>query len=437
MFIERSAGKIRLVRTLFVVLAALPCAGVAGWAAYRLSSMHQAAIQLDAGRLLGVPVELGGLRHLRPGGLWLDRCVLRSPDGAVAVAVEKIEIETSAEEVRVRVPTVGCSPEAAAVLAGIVSRWLTEPLRFPRAWVIDVGEVAWQVDGRAGTGRGAKPVRVECVAVGPDRALRIVRPGSGEEDGDEVRVIVRGPGAAADRTVAEVHAAIRGSVPWSIIRAVVGAAPVGRLPLPAAALVRGSLEATATAAGWSGVARGDIDAIELADIDGLYRCAGEAAIGVGRLEWSADRLTRLDANLAVIRGRIDQALLDTLVNAAGCRPGPAHQSLGGERLRAFDDLAATIAIDAQGVHLQAAPDRRGALVRRQGLSLVDEPAAAVPFDRLAWLLAPTPTPAVPAVPGAAWLLSVMPPLRTAVPTAPEATGAERPRTGSTGQRADF
>lgn len=433
MFIERSAAKIRLVRTLFVLLAAVPCAGLAGWAAYRHSSIHHAAIQVEAERLLGVPVELGSLRHLRPGGLWLARCTLRSADGTAAVAVEKIEIETSADEVRVRVPAVACSSQAATLLAGIASRWLMEPLRFPRAWVIDVGALEWDVAGREPPARGAVPVRVECVAVGKDRAVRIVRRGEGEADGDEVRVIVRGPGAGLGRAVAEVHAAVERPVPWSIIRAVVGDAPVGRLPLPAAALVRGSLEATATAAGWSGDARGEIDAIDLAGVDGLYRCAGEATVGVGRLEWSADRLTRLDATCAVIRGRIDQALLDALVAAVGCRPGPAHRSLGGERLRAFDDLAFTVAIDGRGLRLQAAAGRGGALVRRQGLSLVDEPADTVPLDRLAWLLAPAPTPAVPAAPGSAWLLSVMPP----APAAAEATGAERPRTGSAGRRGDF
>jgi hypothetical protein len=315
-------------------------------------------------------------------------------------------------------------------LVGIVSRWLAEPLRFSRAWVIDVEALAWDVDGDGRTARAAKPVRVECVAVGQDRAVRVVR----QADGDEVRVIVH---AAAGGAVAEVHASIAEPVPWSIVRAVVGASSVGRLPLPAAALVSGSLHATATAAGWSGAARGDIEAVDLAALEGAYRCSGEAAIDVIHLEWAADRLTALDAACSVIRGRIDQTLLEALVATVGCRPGPAHRSLGGEPIRAFDDLGVAVAIDGRGLRVRALPDRQGALVRRQGLSLVDEPGGAVPLDRLAWLLAPRPGPTMPAVPGSAWLLSIMPSASAAPPPAAETPGAERARTGSAGQRSDF
>lgn len=437
MFIERSAAKIRLVRTLFILVAVMPCAVLAGWAAFRHSAACREGLRLEAERLLGVSVAIDAVRHLRPGGFRCRGCTLRAAGGAELV-VGEVEIEATPAEVRLRIPKLGCSPAAAGMLASIARGWLTEPVRFTRAWVIDVDRLTWDVPGGAGAARGPHVLRVECVAAGASRAVRVVRPAAGDA-ADEVRVIVHEPAPVAGADLADVHAQVAVPVPWPIVRALVGPSAAAGLPFGAAAMVSGTCAATARQPGWTGHGHGRIDGIDLATVGGRYRLAGEAAIDIERLEWADDRLGRLAARVTAGRGKVDQSLLDALVGVAGCRPGPAHRSLGGESIRPFDDLDAGVAIDGDGVTIAARPGR-GGLFGHQGLSLVDEPAAAIPLDRLAWLLAPTPGPAVPVAAGSAWLLSVMPAGSAEPAAAAQERRAAEPRTGgrgSPGPRGDF
>ena len=67
-------------------------------------------------------------------------------------------------------------------------------------------------------------------------------------------------------------------------------------------------------------------------------------------------------------------------------------------------MAAILRIDSAGIDLRAAPDRTGSLTRIQGLSILDEPLTPAPLDRMAWLLSPPGTVAVPASKTTAWLL---------------------------------
>jgi hypothetical protein len=299
--------------------------------------------------------------------------------------------------------------------------------------VIDIEKLTWEGATGPTSRRGPRPLRIECVAAGESRAVRIVRPGRDGRESDEVRVIVhagsRGPG------MAQLHASVGEPIPWAVVRAVAGSAAVAGLPFGPETMISGACSASASASGWTGAGTARIDGIDLAGIGGGYRLAGEAAIDVERLEWKDDRLERLEARCLTGRGRLAQSLLDALVTVGGCRPGPAHRSLGGDTVRPFDEIACGIVIDGAGLRIRAIPGRQSSLMRSQGLSLIDEPAAAMSFDRVAWLLWPTPGPAVPAAPGSAWLMALMPPSPRAGDASAGQTGG--PRAAASGQRKDF
>jgi hypothetical protein len=76
MFIERSSARIRTVRTLFVLLGLVPCAGLCGWAVLRHSSFHRRAIELRCEQAFGMPVRIGRVEHVRPDALRLHGCEL-------------------------------------------------------------------------------------------------------------------------------------------------------------------------------------------------------------------------------------------------------------------------------------------------------------------------------------------------------------------------
>jgi hypothetical protein len=438
MFIERSTAKIRSVRALFVALGLVPCAGLVAWALLRHSPAHCDAIRHEAEQVLGMPLAVGAVEHIRPGALRLRDCVLAAPDGRSLLTLPEIEVETSADEVRLRLPKISCSPAVAAALAGVARSWLEEPVRFSKAWVIDVGSMAWdrphgELDRHhavASAGDGSFPLRIECVAVGDSRAVRVHRVDRRKES-DEVRVIATTGSPRRHELRGRVHTPI----PWSVLQALVP--PVfGSTNLGPGAMVSGEVEASTAGGDWSGVATGLVEGGRLEDVavGTRYQIEGPLAIEVERLEWDADRLVALAATMSAVRGTVAQSLLGALVTTCGCRAGPAFQSLAGEPLRAFDDLAVRVAIDSRGLRLSAAENRSGALARRQGLSLLDEPAGAVSLDRLAWLIGPADAPAVPASPTTSWLMRTLPAATTS-PRRRESTAIPLP--DQSRRQADF
>lgn len=414
MFIERSTAKIRGVRLLFVLFGLLPCAGLLVWAAVRHSSSHRDAIRRVAEQAVGLSVGIEDIRHVRPGAMRLHGCSLKAPGGQGVLVVPEVEVEASSDEVRFRIPSLSCGPAAVAALADVARAWLDEPVRFSRAWVIDIGSFAWDVDGYDAVGRDGSvtnpavsrfPLRIECVAAGNARAVRVHRTDGGGTE-DEVRVIAA-PGSSNEY---EVRASLREAVPWGVIQPLLPSALVAGVALGPASSVTGTLEASMAAEGWSGVASGMIDGIDLASLTaaGRHRLEGTLTLTIARLAWSAGRIVMLDTTGSATRGRMAQSLLGSLVTTCGCRPGPAFHSLAGEAMRTFDDMQVTVVVDGRGLRVSAGSDRGGALARRQGLSLIDAPSGTVPLDRLAWLIDPSDVPAVPASAGASWLMRVLP-----------------------------
>jgi hypothetical protein len=254
------------------------------------------------------------------------------------------------------------------------------------AWQWDVGGDGWQADeGSMGTpGSRRFPLRIECVAAGDARAVRVVR-GPGDNAGDEIRVIA----TAGVPCRYEVRAALREPVPWAVIRAILPPALAVGLPLGPAAALTGRLDAASSDDRWSGSADGLVEGIDLEELSAgrPYRLEGMLTAAVKQLQWNDGRLAALELAGSAGRGRIAQSLLGALVSGCGCRPGPAFHSLAGESMRPFDDLAWTVAlVGADRLAVFAGPNRAGSLARRQGLSLIDEPAAPMPLERVVPLI---------------------------------------------------
>jgi hypothetical protein len=393
MFIEQSVARRRVVRQLFVAAGLLPCAALVGVAWWRQSAGHAAAVAREAGAHLGVPVTIDRVVHPRPGVMRLSGVAV----GGV-LAVPDVEVETTATEVRLRVPSVAFSPAGARLLSDLVGEWLARAARYPRSWVIDVGEVAWLTATErripAGGWHG------ECVAADGARAVRLRREPATSE---EIRVRRGADGLA-------VEATLEAGVPAAIVAASTAGGEVWGDALGPHAVVRGAVQAVRGADGWTGQATGVIEGIDLAAAfrGGGRRLQGEATLVISALEIASGRLDRCDLELAAAGGAIAQDVLDGLVSSLGCRPGPAYRALAGDSVRRFDKLACRVLLDAGGLRLASTGRPADAIVTSQGLVVLEESPAPVPATRLAWVLSPAGSPPVPASAASGWLISVLP-----------------------------
>lgn len=399
MFIEQSAARRRTVRMLFVLAGVVPCAALATAAWWRHSAGHVAAVAQAASAYLGLPVSVGSVIHPRPGVLRLGEVVVGNVDRSESLVLPELEVETGAGEVRVRVPGFECSPGAARMLVGLAGEWMHRPARFPEAWVVDVGEVAW-APGSGVREPTAAGWHVECVAVDDSRAVRCRREPASV---DEVRVRT-GP----EGLTIEGH--IENALPLAIVAALVPGGSGWAEAAGAQALVRGHIDAAADANGWSGAAAGTVEHAALGSLvaGGGGHAHGEATITASSLRFSAGRLTAGDVLVSVSAGALPQRVLDAMVSSFGCRPGPAYRSIGGDPVRRFDRCVCHLVLEDGVLQLRSVEGGGGSLIEAQGLSMVDEPAAAVPATRLAWFLSPEGRPAVPATPSSMWLMSVLP-----------------------------
>lgn len=398
MFIEQSVGRRRVVRLLFLVAGLVPCGGLVAAAWWRHSAGHAAAVESQIAAHLGVPLSIGAVTHPRPGAMRLSRVVVRGPAGDEELRVAELDVEMSEAEVRVRVPRIECSARAARLLEDVVREWLRRPARFPKSWIVDAAEVAYlPADGAPPLGVGAW--HVECVVAGDARAVRLRR-----EPASATEIRVRWSGGELS-----VEGAIGEAIPASIVAALVDGAEPWADSLGPHAMVEGAVDATRGTDGWTGSLEGTLQRLDLAAVCGaVRRVRGEATLAFAPLRFAAGRIVDCDLRLSAAGGVVSQDVLDALVGGLGCRPGPAYRALGGDPLRPFDEIACRVLLDAAGLRVRSVEGAGGALVTARGLSMIEEPATAVPASRLAWFLSPAGRPAVPASPASAWLISVLP-----------------------------
>ena len=447
MFVERSATRTHLVRIVFVLVGLLPFIALAAWAVLRHSDGHLHALRREGEQMLGLPLHIGSVEHVRPGLLRLRSCTVRSSSGSALLVLPTMEVDLSADEIRLMVPQLTCNSRATAALAEIARAWLREPARFSRSWVIDVRDFHWSANGVEGDEQAlAVPadnqsdsqllgLHIECVAAGDTRAVRVrCNPPSVDEvrvrltlptktlpplSSDENSPVANSPagdplpeGSSAGRY--EISGLIEKPLPVTILAtlATLAGSPLEESlsVLGTAAEAYGTIEAIYENRQWSGLARGRIDRVDLAACTAQlpYHASGEGCLTIPQLAWNANRLRMCQLDLVAESGQISQGLLNACTVALGCRAGAAYQPLLPKNNRRFDDLACNVRIDSSGLVVAAPLGRAGSLLRAQGLSLLTEPENRIASERLAWLASPIDTVAVPASAASAWLISVLP-----------------------------
>lgn len=429
MFIERSAARIRRTRTTFLAVGLLPFVALVGWAVWQRSTGHREGIRGRWQQALGLTLAIDRVEHPRPGVTRACGVAVVASGGGRVLEIPVVEVESGPGEDRVRLDALRLDPAAARVLVELGREWLSRDARHPRNCVIDVAEVAWP--GRAmgaGPEAPAECLRVECVAHAGTRAVRAT---CGDRDHDLLRVVrhlaTATADAAADATDErlEVEAALDEPVPIDVALALLGGGPS---VFGASALVSGRCEASHAAGGWTGSASGRIDRVDLARcvVPLQAAAAGEATIEVERLSWSAGRLVDGRARCRAGAGWVDAAFFDRLTLALGCRPAAAADA--GARRR-FDQLGCSLEVAGNQVVVGPLPEAPGGLASVDGGILLAEPAAPVPFERLAWILSPPTADFVPAGGAGAWLMSIRPaagaPRDARLPTEAATPRAER------------
>jgi hypothetical protein len=422
MFVARSTAGIRRARLAFLVAALFPTAVLVGWAVHLRSDAHRATVERRWQEALGLPISVGRIEHPRPGVIRVHDCVLPAWEGRPAIVVAMLELESSADEDRLRLPWVAGDSGTAAVAIELAGRWLTDDLRFRRACIIDIARFSW---GDSATRDGddpntpLTPLRIECVRHEGSRAIRIVRRGSTD---DEVRVVRHTVASPDSSSSYDIDAVIRTPIPVAVV-----AMAAGHLPSLTAggpqATVTGTLEAKYTHAGWQGEARGTLAGLDLATAAAALgdHAAGVATIELSRLAWHDGRLTDGLFEASTGEGWIDRRLFDRIVLALAARPGAAAARVPPTEPLAFDTAACIVAIGPHGVQVQPSARVPAGLAITRGEILLAPPAGPVSSDRVAWLFSSPGTTFGPTAGPGAWLMSVLPPL---VPK-PAPTGGDR------------
>ena len=104
MFVERSAAKIRAVRTLFVLACLLPTVGLVGWAWYRRSPLYADPLTAGWSRTLGLTVTAESLQHLRPHVMRLQEVAILDTAARPLTRLPEAELEQRADGVIARMP---------------------------------------------------------------------------------------------------------------------------------------------------------------------------------------------------------------------------------------------------------------------------------------------------------------------------------------------
>jgi hypothetical protein len=422
MFVERSAGRIRRARAIFLLLGALPFVGLVAWAVQRGSAAHRAEIRDRWQRAVGLGLAIEGVEHPRPGVTRARRVTVVSPTGTRLITFPVVEVEAAAGEDRLRFEAVHLDGPAAAVLGDLGREWLRRDARHPRSCVIDIASVAW-----SGVDAGAAPrgLRIECVARGMARAVRVTRPGADEDLLRVVRSVVAGDDGA-DRERCEVEVALDEAVPLGVVAGLAGVGGDMTAIAGDLASVVGRCSATSDERGWHGESSGRLLGIDLARCVAPLgaRGGGEAVAEVDRLAWQDGRLVDARGRFRAGAGWIDAAFADRLSLALGCRPTLASPQSAERR---FDSAGFDARIDGARLVVAAPVGAPPALAIADGAVVINEPAAAVPFERLAWVLSPPSAEFVPAGGAGAWLMTIQPRQagREAARPSGNATGGDR------------
>jgi hypothetical protein len=311
MFVERSAGRIRLVRRLFVLCGLLPLIALVAAAVWRQGATRRGGLESRITAALSLPVSIGSVTDPRPGVMLLRDVVIGDAGGGM-VSVSRLRVEESAAEIRVVVDAVECPPDAARVFARLARTWLEGEYRFRRDWVVDCERVGW------GEAAGAVPleqVRVECVATAGVRGVRLRTTGAGVGDDVRLRRLRDDDGAIRHECEARIESPVAAV---AVARGLgLGAAPAGR-----DATFRGEAHLTCTSGVWSGRCAGVVTGLDLGQLtaglpDGVD---GSATLQVEQAEVRDGRLVEARFECHSPAGTISRRLLAGCIDSAPSPP---------------------------------------------------------------------------------------------------------------------
>jgi len=397
MFVERSAARIQLVRTIFVCACLLPTLGLVGWAAFRRSSLYADPLLGAWSRSLGFAVAADSVEHVRPSVVRLRKVTLTDGRDQPLAAVPVAELEERSQGTLVRLPSLALDAVGVRTVAALSLAWLTEPVRFPRGGVVRIDGFSWNTDTREQPQGG---FRIEYVVADGGRAIRIRREPA---DSDELRLRAV---AAPDGVRLEAELVCERGVPSELVAAATGWIP----SFGPSAMIRGHL--TAFAAGgeagtprrWDGAGDGVVSGVDLAGLAAVagQMARGEAVLRIENVSIEEGRMTAARFLLSSEEGEVSRTLLERLVTVFGCRLGAAagqvtawEEWLAGPPL-AFDDMALSAELDRSGVALQAVGMSATTLAAWGGRPLLEAGGGRVSYDRFAWLFAPTAIGTIPA-----------------------------------------
>ncbi len=405
MFVAWQAERTRMVRRLFIAACLVPCAAVAGWAAWRHGAGHRDGLRTSLEEALGTGLSIGRVEHLRPGCVRLERVAVQDDRGRTVLRLDAAELEWSAGEVRFRVPALDLDPAVAAIAAGAARDWLAEPRRFPRDVVVEIGEIlSPPPPGPADP--APRGLRVECVAAPTGRAVRVRT----EPEGGDGLVVQAFAGHDGEPSRVETHGVAVASLPIEVAAALLDWPELPEATGPGATL-SGTLATTIADGRLAGTFAGVLDRVDLAACTRRlpFRAEGGVRVAIEGCRVEDGRLAELRATVTGSAGAVERTALEALAGALGARPGAAWPTRTATA--SFDLLRARIDLDADGLRVSGVGN--GAIVSRNGAAILEAPPNAVPVDRIAWALSPPAAAQVPATAVTGWLLSVLPLPRSA------------------------
>lgn len=409
MFVERSESRVRSARTAFVLVCLVPCAVLAAWAAYWKSGVHRDVAAAAWAREIGLAVRCEQVDHVRPGCVRLSNCEIRADDGSAEASFDVVEVETTPAEVRIRLPVFHATREACAAIGRMASNWLTEPARHRRAWLVDVGSVRWP-DGDDGDRDAASGVRVECVAVGSERAVRIRREPA---TNDEVRIVRSADGRSGRFAV---EARVDDPVPAACVVAAIGL-PVDGVTGWCSGSIAAEWSVDGAGNGWSGEVSGSLDRFDASSLARFLgspmRFEGPTRFDLASATLSAGRLVRANATIDVAPAVVSQELLERFVQVMQCRAGEDYlgrdTGLSSLGVRQVDRVGCSLTIDASGARIRPADATSRGIVTAGGRTVLEAPGETVAIERIPWAFAPRDARPLPATAATAWLTPLLPP----------------------------
>ncbi|MFZ4733670.1 MAG: hypothetical protein ACOYK7_14105 [Pirellulales bacterium] len=409
MFVERSAGRIRLVRRLFILCGLAPLAGLVAVAAWRHGDTRRGWLEDRIAAALSAPVSIGAVTDSRPGVMVLEDVVVGDTAAGTGLAVRlaRVRVEESTDEIRLAIDAWECPPGVAPVLARLLRAWQDGEYRFRRHWVVDCGRLGWGTESSA---PALERVRVECVAADRSRAVRIHGVTAGG-DGVDVRILRMQEGAGGEvRFEGELR--FGAPVPAAVVAGVLG---LGRTVGAATATLQGEARFAWGADGWSGRCSGVADGVPLGNLTaGLpYGVDGGASVAVDHAEIRFGRLVDARFECRAVRGTISRRLVAAAIDWLGCRP---VRALSGDADIPYREMAWGCRLGDHGIELVGLGTDASILADEAG-PLVAPPVGVMPADRLAWLVSP---PGLPVVPASSWTGVLLPwlPIPTAGHAAP-------------------